>query len=58
MHKNTSVPIHGERSEEFEVKVGVHQGSVLSPILFTIVMDDITKDVREDGAKELRAARR
>ena len=25
-------------SEEFEVKVGEHQGSVLSPLLFAIVM--------------------
>ena len=26
-------------SESFEVKVGWHQGSVLSPLLFAIVMD-------------------
>ena len=26
-------------SESFEVKVGLHQGSVLSPLLFAAVMD-------------------
>ena len=38
---------HGN-SEEFEVKVGVHQGSVLSPLLFVVVMEALTQDVRED----------
>ncbi len=33
-------------SEEFEVKVGVHQGSVLSPLLFITVMDALSKGVR------------
>ena len=47
MYKNitTSVRFDGERSEEFEVKVGVHQGSVLSLILFAIVMDKIRKKI-------------
>ena len=37
----------GERAE-FEVKVGVHQGSVLSPLLFIIVMDTLPEEFRED----------
>ena len=55
MYENitTLVQIDGERSKEFEVKVRVYQGSVLSPLLFAIVMDEITKDVRENGVKKL-----
>ena len=34
------------------MKVGVHQGSVLSPPLFAIVLDEITKDVREGIPKK------
>ena len=30
-------------SRKFEVKVGVHQGSILSPLLFVAVMEVITK---------------
>ncbi len=40
----TSVRMNGEESENFEVKVGVHQGSVLSPILFNIVMQAIAEN--------------
>ena len=33
-------------SEEFEVKVGVHQGSVLSPLLFIIVFEALSREFR------------
>ena len=33
----------------FEVGVGLHQGSSLSPYLFNLVMDVITKDIREEA---------
>ena len=37
-------------TEGFEVKVGLHQGSALSPFIFNIVMDVITQDLRETGS--------
>ena len=33
-------------SESFEVKVGMHQGSVLSPLLFAAVMDVVSSGAR------------
>ena len=32
--------------EEFEVKVGVHQGSVLSPLLFIMVLEALSQEFR------------
>ena len=40
-------------STEFEVKVGVHQGSVLSPLLFVAVMEVVTQGVKEGLPWEL-----
>ena len=40
------------RSEWFELKVRVHHSSVLTPLLFAIVLDKITKDTREGIPKE------
>ena len=34
-------------TERFEVKVGLHHGSALSPCLLAMVMDRITGDIRE-----------
>ena len=33
-------------SKGFEVKVGTHQGSALSPLLFVIVMEAISREFR------------
>ena len=35
-------------TEGFEVKVGLHQVSALSPCLFAMVMDRMTDEIRED----------
>ena len=43
----TKVKVGKGMSEAFSVKVGVHQGSVLSPFLFAIVMDVVCGDVME-----------
>jgi Reverse transcriptase (RNA-dependent DNA polymerase) len=35
-------------SDTFPIKIGLHQGSALSPYIFTLVMDEITKGIQED----------
>ena len=39
--------------KKFFVKVGVHQGSVFSPLLFAIVVDVVTEDAREGLMNEI-----
>ena len=41
------------QSESFEVKLGLHQGSVLSPLLFTAVMDVVSSEARSGLPSEL-----
>ena len=48
----TRVRVDSDLSEEFEVKVGMHQGSVLSPFLFA-VMVDVIEFAREGALSEL-----
>ena len=35
-----------DNSKGFQVKVGMHQGSALSPLLFVIVMEAISREFR------------
>ena len=50
---NTRVRVGSAYSEEFKVKVGVHQGSVLSLLLFAIVVNVITENLRRVVVNEL-----
>ena len=44
MHKEvlSQLKVEGEDSNEFAVRVGIHQGSVLSPFIFAVGMDVVT----------------
>jgi Reverse transcriptase (RNA-dependent DNA polymerase) len=41
----TYVKACDSESDTFPIKIGLHQGSALSPYIFILVMDEITKDI-------------
>ena len=43
----TTVRVNGRESKAFSVRVGVHQDSVLSPLLFIIVLEALSREFRE-----------
>ena len=45
--------MRSELSEKLLVQVGVHQGSVLSPLLFAIAVDVISENPREGLMNEI-----
>ena len=49
----TTVSVNGEILSSFSVKIGLHQESALSPLLFIMVMDVLTEDVRNGSLMEL-----
>ena len=49
----TRVRADSELSEEFEVKVWMHQGSVLSSFIFAVVVDVVTEFAKEGALREL-----
>ena len=49
----TAALVDGGLSSSFSVKVGVHQGLALNPLLFIMAMDVLTEDVRDGSLMEL-----
>ena len=45
----TSVRCAVGMTEGFQIQVGLHQGSALSPFLFAMVMDRLTDDARQES---------
>ena len=44
-----SLKVEGEDSKKLAVRVGIHQGSILSPFIFAVVMDVMTEEVAKEG---------
>ena len=40
-------------TEDFRVTVGLHQGSTLSPFLFTVIIDCITADIQREAPQDM-----
>ena len=53
--RSARVEIEGARSKKFTLEEGVPQGGVISPKLFTIFINDITKDISPEVKKSLFA---
>ena len=49
----SQVRINGSFSKDFQVNVGLHQGSVLSPLLFIMVLEALSRDIRMGCPEEL-----
>ena len=55
MHRNvrSRVTINGSFSNNFLVQIDLYQGSVLRPLLFTVVLEVLSKDRRARSPEEL-----
>ena len=54
-YRNTKTAVRTEtnNSREFNISVGLHQGSALSPLLFAIIVDELTLELRGEEMWEL-----
>ena len=53
MYEGAQTVVRTEDSKALNVKVGLHQGSVLSPLLFVIVMEMISRELQAGLPLEL-----
>ena len=44
----TSVQTNDDNTDYFLIKIRLHQGSALSPYLFALVMDEVTRNIQGD----------
>ena len=44
----TSVRTNDGNTDYFSIKIGLNQGSALSPHLFALVMDEVTRNIQGD----------
>ncbi|KAL5130219.1 THO complex subunit 4A [Glycine soja] len=44
---STSVRTQGGESDDFPITIGLHQGSTISPYLFTLILDVLTEQIQE-----------
>ena len=44
----TNVRTPGEVSNDFAISMGLHYGSALSPFLFTLVLDELTRGIQDE----------
>lgn len=50
MYSNVVTSVHAGSGETdpFPITIGLHQGSALSPYIFDLVTDEVTKDIQGD----------
>ncbi|KAH1263123.1 putative serine/threonine-protein kinase abkB [Glycine max] len=48
---STSVRTQGGESDDFPITIGLHQGSTLSPYLFTLILDVLTEQIQEIASR-------
>ena len=60
MYKDTTTFVRtcDGNTTDFPINIGLHQGSALSPYLFALVMDEVTRDIQGEISWKLELWRR